>query len=333
MTRQAIEYLNPPQIVRVTQREAELERRVSNWVSEWDFEESIDVGIVGVPIAKGAILPTGADSTPNAIRKAMVYFTTYNPDLGVEMESLKVRHVGDVALHVTEVQENHRRIEGVFASLFDLAPGMVTLVVGGNGTLTAPVVRAFAGANRGGVGLIQFDSKVDSRAVSEGGPSDATSLRDILDSDVGVLGSNVFHIGSHGFLSSQEERRWAGDRGVTLVTARQARSEGVGRVAERALAVAGEGMEAIYVSVDATALEMSASGSALASAPGGLSVTEMEDALFQIGQSPKARVLDVVGVDTFNDVKEIVARTYLGLMLAFLAGVKSRDDPQGGPKA
>jgi formiminoglutamase len=333
MTRPAIEHLNPPQIIRVTQREAAHERRVSNWVTEWDFEESIDVGIVGVPIAKGAILPTGADSTPNAIRKAMVYCTTYNPDLDVDIESLKVRHVGDVALHVTEVLENHRRIEGVFASLFDLAPGMVTLVVGGNGTITAPILRAFAGARRESIGMIQFDSKVDSRAVSEGGPSDATSLRDILDSDVGVSGSNVFHVGSHGFLSSPEERRWAGDRGVTLVTARQARREGVGPLVERALTAIGEAVADIYVSVDATALEMSASGSALASAPGGLSVTEMEDALFLIGQSPKVRVLDVVGIDTFNDVKEIIARTYLGLMLAFLAGVKSRDDPQGGPKA
>ena len=333
MARQAIEYLNPPQIVRVTQREAEHERRVSNWVTEWDFEESVDVGIVGVPIAKGSILPTGADSTPNAIRKAMVYSTTYNPDLEVDIESLKVRHVGDVALHVTEVMENHRRIEAVFSGLFALAPEMVTLVVGGNGTLTAPVVRAFAGAREESVGVIQFDSKVDSRAVSEGGPSDATSLRDILDSDVGVSGSNVFHVGSHGFLSSPEERRWAADRGVTLVTARQARSEGAGRVAERALAAAGKGVNAIYVSVDATALEMSASGSSLASAPGGLSVTELEDALFLIGRNPKVQVLDVVGVDTFNDVKEIVARTYLGLILAFLAGVKSRDDPQAGPNA
>ncbi len=325
MTRQAIEYLNAPQVVRVTQREAERERRVSNWVTEWDFEERIDVGIVGVPIAKGAILPTGTDSTPNAIRKAMVYFTTYNPDLDVDIESLRVRHVGDVALHVTEVLENHRRIEAVFTSLFDLAPSMVTLVVGGNGTITAPVVRAFARANRGSVGIIQFDSKVDSRAVSEGGPSDATSIRDILESDVGVSGSNVFHIGSHGFVSSLEERRWAEGQGVTLVTARQARSEGMRLLVERALAVAGEGVEALYVSVDGTALDITSSGSAFASAPGGLSLIEMEEALFLIGRNPKVRALDFVGIDTFNDVKEVVARTFLGLLLAFLAGVKSRE--------
>ncbi len=325
MTRPAIEYLNPPRIVRTTQWESELERRVSNWVSVWDFEESIDAGIVGVPLAKGAILPIGSDTTPDAIRKAMVYCTTYNPDFDVDIQSLKVRHVGDVALHVTEVRENHRRIESVFTELFGLAPDMATVVVGGNGTITAPIVRAFARANGGSAGMVVLDSRVDSRAVAEGGASDATSIRDILESDVGVSGGNVFHVGSHGFLSSAEERRWAADQGVTLVTAREARREGVVSVVERGLSAVGSGADAIYVSLDATVLEMAVSGSALASAPGGLSVSEIEDSLFVAGRNRKVRALEVVGVDTFNDVKEIVARTYLGLILAFLAGVKSRD--------
>ena len=255
----------------------------------------------------------------------MVYCTTYNPDLDVDIQSLKVRHLGDVALHVTEVRENHRRIESVFADLFGLATEMVTVVVGGNGTITAPIVRAFARANGGNIGMVAFDARVDSRAVSEGGPSDATSIRDILESDVGVSGENVFHVGSHGFLSSQEERSWAREQGVTLVTAREARREGVGPLVERALTAVGATADAIYVSLDATVLEMPASGWALASAPGGLSVTELEDALFVAGQNPKVRALEVVGVDTFNDAKEIVARTYLGLILAFLAGIKSGD--------
>ena len=325
MTRPAIEYLDPPRIVRATQWESELERRVSNWVSLWDFEESIDAGIVGVPLAKGAILPIGSDTTPDAIRKAMVYCTTYNPDLDVDIQSLKVRHLGDVALHVTEIRENHRRIESVFADLFGLASEMVTVVVGGNGTITAPIVRSFARVNGGSAGMVVFDSRVDSRAVSEGGASDATSVRDILESGVGVAGGSVFHIGSHGFVSSHEERTWAREQGVTLVTAREARREGVGPLVERALTAVGAEADAIYVSLDATVLEMSASGSALASSTGGLSVSEMEDALFAAGRSRKVRALEVVGVDTFNDVKEIVARTYLGLILAFLAGLKSRD--------
>ena len=229
MTRPAIEYLDPPRVVRATQWESELERRISNWVSIWDFEEGIDAGIVGVPLAKGAILPIGSDTTPDAIRKAMVYCTTYNPDLDVDIQSLKVRHLGDVALHVTEIRENHRRIESVFADLFGLASEMVTVVVGGNGTITAPIVRAFARANGGSAGMVVFDSRVDSRAVVRG----RRERRHVGPRHTGIRrrrvpASSVCHIGSHGFVSSQEERTWAREQGVTLVTAREARLEGRG---------------------------------------------------------------------------------------------------------
>ena len=320
-----IEFLNPPQMIRVTQIEGEQERRVSNWITQWDFEEPIDVGIVGVPLFKGSILPAGVDSTPNAIRKAMVYCTTYNPDLDVDIQSLKARHIGDIQLHTSDVLENHRRIEAAFTGIFALAGDMVTTIIGGNGSITAPIVRAFAEANQRKVGIIQFDSKVDSRHLAEGGPSDSTTVRAILEADVGVSGQQVFHIGSHGFLSSMEERRWAQDQGVTLLTARQARKEGMKEVVERALATASTGTNAIYVSVDGTVLDITASGPALGSAPGGLSLGEMEESLFLIGQNPRVRALDLVGIDTSNDARGVVARTSLGLLLAFLAGVKTRE--------
>ena len=53
MTAKTIEYLNAPQIIRVSQLEGKRERRVSNWITTWDLEETIDVGILGVPLVKG----------------------------------------------------------------------------------------------------------------------------------------------------------------------------------------------------------------------------------------------------------------------------------------
>ena len=324
MTIDTIEFLGPPQITRLTQYEGEQERRVSNWITYWDFEEPIDVGIVGVPLFKGSVLPVGVDSTPNAIRKAMVYCTTYNPDLDVDIQSLKTRHIGDIALHVSDVLENHRRIETAFSGIFGLADDMVTVIVGGNGSITAPIVRAYAEANQRKVGIIHFDSKVDSRHLAEAGPSDSTTVRAILEADIGVSGEQVFHIGSHGFLSSMEERRWTQDQGVTLVTARQARKEGINEVVERALDTTSRDTNGIYVSVDGTVLDITASGPALGAAPGGLSLGEMEESLFLIGQNPKVKALDLVGIDTSNDARGVIARTSLGLLLAFLAGVKTR---------
>ena len=324
MATNAIEFLGPPQLVRLFQLEGQKERRISNWITVWDNEESIDVGIVGVPLAKAGNLPAGVDSTPNAIRKAFIYYTTYNPDLEVDIQSLKTRYVGDVRLHATDLLENHRRIEQAMAGVFSSTSGKVTVILGGDGSVTTPAIKAMAGANNQKLGLIQFDSRVDSRDVDEGGPSDFTPTRAILEAHIGVAGRNVVQVGTHGFLSAIDEHRWAQDQGVTVITARQAHREGIEPVTKRALDVASDGTEGIYVSVDGTVLDITSSGSALASAPGGLSLTEMQEVLFLIGQDPRVKTVDLVGIDTYDDIKEIVARTAASMLLSFLAGVKLR---------
>ena len=324
MTAKTIEYLNTPQIIRLSQLEGKRERRVSNWITTWDREESIDVGILGVPLVKGGLLAAGVDSTPNAIRKAMVYCTTYNPDLGVDIESLKVRHIGDIGLHTTDVLDSHRRIEAACGEIFKLTGDMVTVIIGGDGSITTPTVKALRQATGMKLGIIQFDSRVDSRELSDAGPSDATPTRAILEAGIGVTAANVVHIGSHGFLAAKEEDDWARNQGVTVVTARQVRKDGIEAVTQRALDAASAGTDGIYVSLDGAALDITVSGSALASAPGGMSLLDLQESLFLIGQDHRVRAIDMVGIDTYDDTKEAVARTALGLLLSFLAGVKSR---------
>ena len=324
MATRTIEYLNPPQVIRTFQLEGSQERRASNWITAWDFKEAIDAGIIGIPLTKGTFLPTGADTTPNGIRKALVYCTTYNPDLGVDIQSLKVRHVGDVRLHATDLVENHRRIEAALAGVFELTGDNVNIILGGDGSITAPAVKAMVKATNRNFGVIQFDSRVDSRDAAEGGLSDLTSTRAILEADIGISGRNIVQIGIHGFLSGMEEQRWAEDKGITVITAREVSNLGIEAVAERAMDLASYGTDGIYVSLDGTVMDITSSGSALGSAPGGLSLKEMQEALFLIGQNAKVKALDLVGIDTFNDIKEVVARASAGMILTFLAGVKLR---------
>ena len=324
MVIKTIEYLDPPRIIRLARLEGEQEHRVSDWVTMWDLEETIDVAIVGVPLVKGGLLPMGVDSTPDAVRKAMVYCTTYNPDLRTDVQSLRVRHAGDIGLHPTDVLENHRRIELAATEIFKLTSNIVTIVVGGDGSITIPTVKALCKATNQKYGIIQFDSRVDSRDVAEGGPSDATATRAILEANIGITGPNVVHIGSHGFLSSQTEEKWALNQGITVVTARQVRKEGIEAVTQRALNTASVGTDGIYVSLDGSALDIIASSSTLASAPGGVPLTDLQESLFLLGQDPNVKVLDLVGIDTYNDIKEVVGRSTLGLLLSFLAGVKGR---------
>ena len=110
-----LEYLDPPQLVVLSETEGQDERRVSNWITEWDFEEEIDVGIIGVPMDTSTMVDSVLTETPNNVRKAFVHFTTFNPDFGVDVQGLKVRYVGDVGIHQTYVEEKHST-DGGYAS-------------------------------------------------------------------------------------------------------------------------------------------------------------------------------------------------------------------------
>jgi formiminoglutamase len=323
MTTRAIEFLGPPQMIRLFPFESAGECRVSNWITPWDFEETVDVAVVGVPVAKASLWPVGVDTTPNAIRKALVHVTTYNPDLGVDLRELRVRHVGDIRTHATDLRETHRRVESALREVFARIGGGVTVLLGGDGSLTAPGVSAFSGAG-GPLGLIQFDARADARDVREAGLSDLSAMRAVLEAGIGVAASSVVVIGLHGFVSAHEEHRWAAERGVRLVSVREVRRMGIESVTRQALETAAPSTARVYVSFDATALEIPASGPTWAAAPGGLMLADAQEALFLLGRDPRVRVLDLVGFDTHDDAREMVARTAAGLLLCFLAGIALR---------
>ena len=46
--------LRPPEVVRRSSWEDAHETRVANWIRPWDGEETFDVGLLMVPIARGA---------------------------------------------------------------------------------------------------------------------------------------------------------------------------------------------------------------------------------------------------------------------------------------
>ena len=160
-----LEYLDPPQLVVLSETEGRDERRVSNWITEWDFEEDIDVGIIGVPMDTSTIVDSVLTETPNNVRRAFVHFTTFNPDYGVDVQGLKVRYVGDVSIHQTFVDENIRRMEATLPPLFESNSSYIPVVVGGAGAVTWLAATAYARATGKKLGIVHFDSRSDMRSL------------------------------------------------------------------------------------------------------------------------------------------------------------------------
>lgn len=301
------------------------EFRVNNWIEPWDWQGPLDVGLISVPSSKTSIFPNGAYAAPNSIKEAWAINTTYSPDFDVDLATMKVREIGDVAVPVLDLRQGIDQIEESLTAIFSLPERFFPVVIGGDHAITAPAVRAFCKANpEMQVGLIHFDAHNDVR-VMDHGPTNGTPIRGILTSGVRVTGKNLVQLGIHGFMNASYYKRWVEGKGGTIVTARDVRHAGIEETVRRALEIAGEGTDAIYVTVDIDVLEVGYAPGTAAATADGLSPTDLFEALFALGLDPRVAAIDFVELDPYRDVAEITTRTFNSAMLTFLAGLFLRN--------
>src|SRR5689334_11756624 len=103
--------LFPPSVTRRAPWEDRPEHRVSNWLTPWDFAEPIDAGLIGAPYSSASISASGAAAGPESVRMAFRYNTTYSPDWDTDIYGLRVRDLGDIGGHLTDVSAAHGKIE------------------------------------------------------------------------------------------------------------------------------------------------------------------------------------------------------------------------------
>ena len=297
------------------------ELRVNNWIEPWDFASPLDVGIINVPFSKTSILPNAAHAAPNALRDAWAIFTTFSPDFDVDIGALSVREIGDVATPILDPVQALADIEESIQVCLSQPEAFFPLIVGGDHAITAPAVRAYCRAHLDQqVGLIHFDAHNDVR-VMDHGPTNGTPIRGILESGVRVRGTNLVQVGIHGFMNASYYKRWVEGQGGTIFTARAMRRQGIERTIASALEIAGNGTDAIYVTVDIDVLEVGYAPGTAAATPDGLSPVDLFEAMFLLGQDPRVAAIDFVELDPNRDVAEITTRTFGSAILSFLAGL------------
>lgn len=324
VSRFGVPHLNPPSVVKRAAWQDPEEIRVSNWLTPWDGAAPIDAGLLGLPYSGASISSSAASGGPEAIRLAFRGNTTYSPDFDTDLQCLRVRDLGDVGGHLTDVAAAHAKIEAAVAALAAREPRFVPVLLGGDHSVTAPAVRGFCAAhpNRR-VGLVNFDAHFDVRNL-EHGPHNGTPFRQILEGGLPIAGRNLVEVGIHGFMASSRYFRWAREQGVTVVTARDVARRGMETIVAEALAIAGAGTDLIYVSVDIDCLAAPWAPGTSAPSPEGLAAWDLLEAVFACGQDPKVAALDLVEIDPTRDVHDATAKMGCSIVLTFLAGLHRR---------
>ncbi len=290
----------------------------------WDGVEQPDVMLIGAPLSKTSISHSGASSTPAAMREMFGAVTTYDVERDVDLASvLRVRDAGDVAVHVTDLATSRANIRAAITSVLSAAPASLPIVIGGDHSITAPSVEAFRGRVGGDVGLVQIDAHMDLRNLDDGGPSNGTPIRQLIDGGT-LEGRNIAQIGIHSFANAREYREVARRSGITQITAREVATTPIERIIERALAAAGAHTDAIYVTLDMDALDQAYAPGAPALVPGGMTTWQLFDAMYLLGRDERVAALDIVEVDATQDPRRATVRAAAHAMLNFLSGYASR---------
>ncbi len=121
--------------------------------------EGLDVAFVGVPMDIGTSWRPGARFGPKAIRAESAMLRPYNMGTGAApFDSLICADIGDVAINTFDLKDSVLRIAVAFDDI--LAHGAVPMTMGGDHTLSLPVLRAIA-KKHGPVGVIHVDAHAD----------------------------------------------------------------------------------------------------------------------------------------------------------------------------
>ena len=321
--RDKVDLIRPPTIINNTQPitggiETQHYNMLSNWITFWDFEEEIDAAIIGVPYGF-----TGEAAAPTVFREQFSSLATRNAAYDSDPVPLKVRDVGNVVMHPTDVFQCHKNVEKALSDLYTINREFVPFIVGGDHSVAAPSFRAFKAVRGETVGLIDFDAHPDTRDDSTNGPTAGTPFRQLLEG--GHLdGNNAVQIGFHGFSGSSELYEYNRNHGITLIPAAEVRRRRMADVIEQALEKASDGTDSIYISLDIDVMDGPWGPGTHGDIAGGLDSHEILEAMYLLGRHPKVKVVDLVEIAPIKDVRDMTSKLAVNIMMSFLTGFYER---------
>ena len=290
--------------------------RASDWLATGGSSDGPRLGLVGVPLERTSISPSGASQTPAAVRAALRRFATLHAGLDVDLESLSVQDAGDLDVAQLDGEE---ALAAVDAGLAMLPSYDLLVLLGGDNAVTRPAMRTLLELDN--AGLLTLDAHHDVRGF-HAGPTNGTPVRGLVED--GLPGSQVVQVGIGDLTNSRAYRTWCEQEGIAVISAATARADGVGRVVRRALDHLAEHADALYVDLDVDVVDRAFVPGCPGARPGGLLPTELLEAAVEAGRHPAVRAVDIVEVDATADPTGITVDLAAMCLLSVAAGLAAR---------
>jgi formimidoylglutamase len=265
--------------------------RAAHWLKPFANEANIDLAVYGVCANQTSISKTGANETPNAIREALLRYSTYSWSQDIDLGELVARDFGNSDHPDSpEGEETTKRLAKQAKENSHLA-----IAIGGDNSITYAVM---AGAHDLTTsGLITFDAHHDLRdGISNGSP-----VRRLV--EAGLPGKRIVQIGINDFSNSSQYANLAKDLGILVITRAELRTLTPEQVWTKAITHLGS-VESIHVDIDVDVCDRSVVPACPAAAPGGISADELRQFALLAGKTKKVTSLDITEIDATIDSED-----------------------------
>jgi formiminoglutamase len=295
-------------------------KRASDMLREWDGKDGGSIGIIGVPLSKSSISHSGAVFAPGVIRKMLSSYSTYSIEEDIDLLDSVITDYGDIVMHPTDIVESQKRIAETMEQLVAVHPDALLIVLGGDHSISFPAVSGFKKRWKK-IGVIQFDAHHDLRNLEDGGPTNGTPFRNLIESDV-LKGSHLIQIGIRDFMNSKTYTEYGKEHGISIYTMKDVRNRDIKEIIEESVQRLEKEVDAIYVSVDMDVLDQAYAPGCPAIGPGGMESASLLDAVALLGEYDIVKAMDIVEIDPTIDFRDMTSRTAAWVIMQFLKGKK-----------
>jgi len=211
----------------------------------------LDACFVGIPMDIGTSNRAGTRHGPRAIRAESCMLRPYNMATGAApFEHMQVADIGDVPINTFDLRQSIDIITAHYRKI--LIEDAIPLTLGGDHTLTYPILRAMA-ERHGPLALVHVDAHADindtmfGEKIAHGTPFRRAHDDGLLDNE------RVFQIGLRGSGYSADDFDWARTQGWTVVQAEACWGRSLNGMMERIRAKVGD--RPVYLSYDIDSLD------------------------------------------------------------------------------
>jgi agmatinase len=192
---------------------------------------ALDVAILGIPYDGGTSYRPGARHGPRHIREQSSLIRNHNPVLGVSpFERLRVADYGDVDVAPISMERTFEAIEREMEGI--TAAGAVPLAVGGDHSVTLPVLRALA-RRHGRLGLVHFDAHPDTWEDYGGSRHfHGSTFRRAVEEEL-VDGRRVVQVGIRGPVRCAADFDFHAEHGLEVIRIEEVKENGLRAAAGR----------------------------------------------------------------------------------------------------